>query len=922
MTRWLRQLVDIREGERAITLAMFVSILIVITVLTIVKSVRQALFLQSFGAASLPYVYMMIAAISGLVATVYQRLARNTLIHRAVIATQLVVIANLLIFRALLSLNWEPLTYILYVWVAVYGILSTAQFWAFANYLYDPRQAKRIFAILGVGATAGGIVGGYITQYTAPIVGTENLMLLCCGLLLVCAGLTWYLWRARRETILEAARSKRYKTARAEKTAGSFRLIWESRYLKLIMAIIAVSIVISTVVDNQFSFVVEENIPTKDEKTAFFGKFFTYLGWAAFVTQFLFTGRLLRRFGVAATMLILPLATFLGSGLFVLAPMLTTGLLVKIADGSFRYTTHKAALELLYLPVPIAVKNRTKTFIDVFTDRFSKGIAALIVLLFTSVLGLHYTSLSWLMMGLALSWIIMSVVVRREYTAAFRDALLKRRVDEDSLRINPADPVAVAALAESLRTDRGAAVRHTLAMIEGIRSRTLVAPLLERAHDHDPAVACAALDRLAEQDDPELAAGVADLVGVPDVEVGARALRLICGPRSIDPLKLGPYLGDDRSCVRLAAVFCLLRWGGALAQSGIDSATLEQFLADSGADQDCVTTQRLLASLLRDLPPGPLADEYVLRLLESQDPVIRKEAILAAGRVASPALLPSLIPLLTDRAIRATAREAIAAYGEGAVDALVAVIDSPATARRLRERLPRVLARIPSPRAAEALLSHLDDPDDGFRFACLRSLGRLRARHPNVVPPAPAIAKRLEEEVRKAYRYQEWLLAIRPTAETRLLCEALKEKSAKTTDRIFRLLAMQHPPAELYAASRALHSPNARVRANAIEYLDNLLDGRTKKWVLGLVEEKPSLDQVRRRLREYGLSAQAWPELLRHQARYRDDWLAAVAVFTVWSARQTALYNVLSDPEVADGDHKPIARETVEVLRERLNARA
>ncbi|HWO56520.1 MAG TPA: Npt1/Npt2 family nucleotide transporter, partial [bacterium] len=435
MTRWLKQLVDIREGERAVTLAMFVSILIVITVLTIVKSVRQALFLQNFGAASLPYVYMMIAAISGLVATLYQRMSRNTLIHRAVIATQFAVIVNLLVFRALLSLDWEPLTYVLYVWVAVYGILSTAQFWAFANYLYDPRQAKRIFAILGVGATAGGIVGGYITQYAAPIVGTENLMLLCCGLLLVCAALTWLIWRARRETILEAARNRRYKTARAEKTAGSFRLIWESRYLKLIMAVISVSIVISTVVDNQFSFVVEENIPTKDEKTAFFGKFFTYLGWAAFVTQFLFTGRLLRRFGVAATMLILPLATFLGSGLFVLAPMLTTGLLVKIADGSFRYTTHKAALELLYLPVPIAVKNRTKTFIDVFTDRFSKGIAALIVLLFTSVLGLHYTSLSWLMMGLALLWIIMSFVVRREYTAAFRDSLLKRRVDEDSLQI-------------------------------------------------------------------------------------------------------------------------------------------------------------------------------------------------------------------------------------------------------------------------------------------------------------------------------------------------------------------------------------------------------------------------------------------------------------------------------------------------------
>lgn len=919
MKLWLRQLVDVREGERATTLAMFVSVMLVITVLTIVKSVRQALFLQSFGAASLPYVYLMIAAISGLVATLYQRLSRNTLIHRAVIATHVVVIVNLLLFRALVSLNWEPLTYILYIWVAVYGILATAQFWAFANYLYDPRQAKRIFAILGVGATVGGIVGGYTTQYGAMIMGTENLMLLCCALIAVCIGLTWYLWRARRETILEAAKTKRFKQAKDEKTQGSFRLIWDSRYLKLIMAIIAVSIVISTVVDNQFSFVVEENIPSKDEKTAFFGKFFTYLGWAAFVTQFLFTGRLLRRFGVATTMIILPAATFLGSGLFVLMPLLSTGLLVKIADGSFRYTTHKAALELLYLPVPISIKSRTKTFIDVFTDRFSKGIAALIVILVTTVLGLHYTVLSWIMMALALAWILMTYVVRREYVSAFRDSLLRRRVDEDALVINPADPSVVAALAESIRVDRGAALQNTLGLISGINSATLVAPLIDKARDPDATVAIAALDRLAEQDAPGIAENVSGLVASDNVEIGARALRLICGPRTLDMLKLGPYLADERPRVRLSAVLCVLRWGGALGQSDLDAATLEQFIADSGAENDPQLTQRLLALLLRDLPAGSHAEAYVARFLDSDDMLVRREAIVAAGRLKSATLVSKLIEQLGVRVQRFAARDAIAAAGESAIPLLEERLRDRSTSLRIRESIPRVLSQIPSPKSSEILIGCLDEPDDRVRFAVLRALGRLRARHPQMVPGAEAITRRLREEMQKAYRYQEWLLSVAQNEETRLLRHTLEEKSRKTIDRIFRLLAMKHPPAELYAASRALLSPNGRVRANAIEYLDNLLDGPSKRMVLGLIEERPSLDQVRRRLAEQKLSPQSWPELLRHQARYNDDWLAAIAVYTVWTSRQTELYSVLSDPEVVDGDRKPISRETVSALRERLS---
>lgn len=919
MKRWLRQLVDVREGERAVTLAMFCSVLIVITVLTIVKSVRQALFLQSFGAASLPYVYLMIAAISGLIATLYQRFSQNTLIHRAVIATHVVVIVNLIFFRALLSLNWEPLTYILYIWVAVYGILSTAQFWAFANYLYDPRQAKRIFAILGVGATAGGIVGGYITQYGATILGTENLMLLCVVLLAVCIALTWYLWRSRKESILEAAKTKRYKKARDEGTDGSFKLIWESRYLKLIMAIIAVSIVISTVVDNQFSFVVEENIPTKDEKTAFFGQFFTYLGWAAFITQFLFTGRLLRRFGVAYTMLILPLATFLGSGLFVLMPLLSTGLIVKIADGSFRYTTHKAALELLYLPVPIAVKNRTKTFIDVFTDRFSKGIAAIIVILVTSVLGLHYTVLSWIMMALSLSWIIMTYIVRREYVAAFRDSLLRRRVDSDALTINPSDPAVVSALADSLERDGGVALQNTLQLVTGIQSPGLVKALVDRAHDGAPAIATAALDRLLEQDDTSIASRVADLIDGDDVEVGVRALRLVCGGATVDLLKLAGYLDDERPRVRLAAVLCLVRWGGALSDdAGLDSATLEQFIADSGAEDDPLATQRLLVALLRDLPSGAQADDYIGKFLESSDPKVQNEALLAAGRVRSMALLPKVIERLESRTLRFVARAALIAYGEVALPLLETRLADSHTPQRIRGSIPRILAQIPSSRSAAALIASLSDPNDRVRFAALRSLGRLRSKYPELVPDAEAISQRLTSEIHKAYRYQEWLLSVGESDETKLLRHALREKSSKTIDRIFRLLAMKHPPAELYAASKALLSPNGRVRANAIEYLDNLLDGRDKKWVLGLIEDKPTIDAVRRRLHEQDQTPHTWPELLRHQARHPDDWLAAIAVYTAWVSKRSELYGLLNDPEVLDGDSKPIVRETATALRARV----
>jgi hypothetical protein len=63
--QWLKRIIDVREGERGPTAAMFAYIFLIIATLIIVKSVRQSLFLQKFSAADLPYVYLIIAGVAG-----------------------------------------------------------------------------------------------------------------------------------------------------------------------------------------------------------------------------------------------------------------------------------------------------------------------------------------------------------------------------------------------------------------------------------------------------------------------------------------------------------------------------------------------------------------------------------------------------------------------------------------------------------------------------------------------------------------------------------------------------------------------------------------------------------------------------------------------------------------------------------------
>ena len=50
-----------------------------------------------------------------------------------------------------------------YLFGLILGILLISQFWTLANDVYDPRQAKRLFGLIGGGASLGGATGAAIT---------------------------------------------------------------------------------------------------------------------------------------------------------------------------------------------------------------------------------------------------------------------------------------------------------------------------------------------------------------------------------------------------------------------------------------------------------------------------------------------------------------------------------------------------------------------------------------------------------------------------------------------------------------------------------------------------------------------------------------------------------------------------------------
>ena len=117
------------------------------------------------------------------------------------------------------------------------------------------------------------------------------------------------------------------------------------------MGIVALSGIVTVLVDYQFKMIASDTFPDEGKLVAFFGTFLCCC-WGMFNSYAVFCNRpVLSRFGILIGLLILPFFLILGSVAFIVAPVLlrNSG---KFSDQTFKFTIFSSSMELLWLPVP------------------------------------------------------------------------------------------------------------------------------------------------------------------------------------------------------------------------------------------------------------------------------------------------------------------------------------------------------------------------------------------------------------------------------------------------------------------------------------------------------------------------------------------------------------------------------------------
>nr|MDP9324678.1 hypothetical protein [Acidobacteriota bacterium] len=435
LQRLLAPIVDLRKEESLTALLMFGYSFLAMAGYNVVKPATRSQFIDSLGADNIPYVQLAAGMTMGFVIQGYTS-AMRLLPRRWVFpATQGVMVALLVLFWTLFKTGEDWVSVAFYLWGVLAGSLLISQFWSLANDIYDARQAKRLFGFIGGGASLGGIVGAGLAGQYARAIGTNNLLLVAAVLLGAC-GLTVWAIAAREKpggTEVPGAEEKGMSPREA------IALLIKSKHFQIIALVISFAAIGAGIIEQQMNMAMALAIPGKDARTAFLGNVIFYSSIAGFLIQMTLTSRVHRLLGIGFALLLLPFTTGATAILMLAIPVLWTSTTARVLDTSLRYTVDKTTREILFMPLPTAMKYRAKPFADVAVDRFSKGLGAGALIIAIKVFGLTWWQLSYLSLAVTALWVLMAIRARREYLQSFRRSLESRDMQTADLRITGAD---------------------------------------------------------------------------------------------------------------------------------------------------------------------------------------------------------------------------------------------------------------------------------------------------------------------------------------------------------------------------------------------------------------------------------------------------------------------------------------------------
>jgi ATP:ADP antiporter, AAA family len=418
----LRRIVDVRPQEIAATLTSFVFFFFILSSYFILRPVRDLVAVTT-SPTRLPWLFGGTLVTMLLANRLFASLVVRLPVRRFVPLTYHFFGANLLVFYVLLRMTGgtvggtPALGIVFYIWTSVYNLFITSVFWCFMADMFRSEQAKRLFGFIGVGGTLGSITGSTLCAALAERIGVVNLFLVSLVLLEVAAMIVLRFPPPPRATAVAAAEdADRAANARIGGSVwAGITSLMKSPYLLGIAGFQILYSIGSTFLYFEQAGIVRTTFVSAEARTVALAHIEQAVQTLTVITQIFLTGRIIRWFGLAATLAILPAISTLGFATLGTLPVFATLVVFIVLRRGTNFGITNPAMEVLFTVVSREDKYKAKSFIETFVYRAGDQIGAWTYALFAA-LGLGVSGAAYAAVPFAVVWLLLGFWLGRRQT--------------------------------------------------------------------------------------------------------------------------------------------------------------------------------------------------------------------------------------------------------------------------------------------------------------------------------------------------------------------------------------------------------------------------------------------------------------------------------------------------------------------------
>ena len=816
---FIKNIIKIKSGEGKMVLTFFMFSFFTIAMGLVAKTARDAYFLSRFDKSILPLMFLAIAIVISPILTFYTKLSKKLAARTVFMITCSIFAVSFIFLQAIMTGYVIPIAYI---WIEIAVAIMIIQFWSYAGESFEPQQAKRLFGIIaGGGSFAVMLIGMTLKPYVKTF-GTDELLFISAGFL----GLAFLFGNLSIQYFKKdqtKGPKKPIKKAQKKKKMDPF--------IVGIATIVALSAIVTTLVDYQFKMIASATFPEETDLVGFFGTFYSIAGAASIIMQFFITGPILSRFGILLGLLILPFFLILGSTSILLAPVLLSASFAKFSDQTFKFTINSSSLELIWLPVPPEIRRIIKPQVSGTIKSIAEGIGGLVTFLLVKIIALPYLSI--VSLGSIVIWLFTSFKVKTGYVNQLQTAIAKRQIDFEELNVDVQDAAMVKTIEETLSSNDEIKQLFALEIIEGLPLSSWKKTIKRLFNDGAPEVQKRILSMAWDE---ESIISNEDIIQAMNNNnsVSAEAT-IVVGRRKLKdalPDLENLLLNNENQDSSAAAAAAILQ----IESGPTDKAKM--ILNNMLDEQDDTTQATALKRLIYN--NQILTNDKLKSFLNHNSEIISNVALNIAEKRKDESLVPAIISNLSIAQTSIQARQTLKSFSEELInEQFKQLLESSETSRKLRLGIIRTLREYPNEDSIELLISQLDNNDQDIYNTIVESLLAIARVNPINENKQNQIADEINTIAEKVYTLNECLNMLPDDEHKFLMEDYLNNEIQNTLPTLLKLGVLDVPETPIETYIHTIKSGDPSKLPFLLEFFENVFSKNEREVINPLIEQLP-----------------------------------------------------------------------------------